>query len=139
MAAYQEVTLTALPPLLLPPLATPGTPCPLQSGAQIQLSALRTALRLGRRVVPGFGEPQASAGVLQQLPLLQRLVATLDALPASIDLAGLKVTIGGQASGVDALGTVWLAADGSQEAWARWVGACLREGRQGAAQPLLHH
>lgn len=94
------------------------TPAPLQASAAQQLAAVRTALRLGRRVAAGFGEPAASWGVLQQLPLLQQLAAALDALESGADLAGLRVTIG-QAYGVDALGTIWLAADGSQADWAR--------------------
>lgn len=102
-----------------PPRCLPlRLPAYLQSSAQHQLGALRTALRLGRRITAGFGEPSASAGVVQQLTLLQRLVAALDALPLGLDLSGLRVTIG-EANGVDALGTVWLAAEGSQEAWQR--------------------
>ncbi|KAL4428229.1 hypothetical protein ABPG75_002318 [Micractinium tetrahymenae] len=89
-----------------------------QSGAQHQLGALRTALRLGRRIAAGFGGGAAAAGALRQLSLLRRLVAALDALPQSVDLAGLKITIG-DSSGVDGLGTVWLDAEASQAAWER--------------------
>lgn len=88
----------------------------LQSGAQHQLGALRTALRLGRRVAAGFGGAAATAGALRQLSLLQQLVAALDSLPPSADLAGLRISIGDTA-GVDALGTLWLDAEGSQSAW----------------------
>lgn len=81
---------------------------------------MRTALRLGRHLTLSFGEPAASGGVGAQLPLVQRLVAAVDSLPASADLAGLTVMIGA-ANGVDELGTIWLAADGSEAGWARWV------------------
>lgn len=104
---------------LLPPTHVALMPTRLvQASAAQQLGALRTVLRLGRRVTAGFGEPAASAGTLQQLPLLQRLVAALDALPPGVDLAGCTVMIG-RANGTDALGTIWLEDEGSQEAWAR--------------------
>ena len=62
--------------------------------------------------------------MLQQLPLLQQLVAALDALPPGApDLGGLRLTVGGQSYGVDALGTVWLAADGSTADWSRHLAA----------------
>lgn len=57
-------------------------------------------------------------GALRQLALLQQLVTALESLPPSADLAGLRISIG-DAAGVDALGTVWLDAEGSQAAWER--------------------
>jgi hypothetical protein len=89
-----------------------------QAGAQHSLGALRAALRLGRGVTAGFGGAAASGGALRQLDLLRRLVAALDSLPPGQDLSGLQLMVG-LGSGVDALGTVWLAEDASLEEWAR--------------------
>lgn len=103
------------------PTSNPPPSCPVQASAQQRMGALRTALRLGRHLTVSFGEPAASGGVGAQQPLVQQLVAAVDSLPASADLAGLTVMIGA-ANGVDALGTIWLAADGSEAGWARWDG-----------------
>ncbi|PRW44463.1 T-cell activation mitochondrial [Chlorella sorokiniana] len=91
-----------------------------QASAQQRMGALRTALRLGCHLTVSFGEPAASGGVGAQLPLVQRLVAAVDSLPPNADLAGLTVMIGA-ANGVDALGTVWLAVDGSEAGWASYL------------------
>lgn len=61
------------------------------ASAQQQLGALRTALRMGRRVTAAFAEPAASGGAAAQLPLLQRLVKTLDGLGTGLDLGGLTI------------------------------------------------
>ncbi|KAK9907490.1 hypothetical protein WJX75_004677 [Coccomyxa subellipsoidea] len=90
-----------------------------QRGPRHDISALRTALRLGRQVTVGFSPAVRAQGPGAQAEQLRKLAAALDRI-SHVQLAGVHVMLGDD-YGVDPLGRLWLDADDTALFWSGYL------------------
>ncbi|CAL8469784.1 g9326 [Coccomyxa elongata] len=90
-----------------------------QRGPRHEISALRTALRLGRQVTIGFAPAVLARGSAEQAEQLRKLAAALDRI-SHVELAGVHVMLGSD-YGVDPQGRLWLDAQDNALFWSGYL------------------
>lgn len=89
-----------------------------QGGPRHTVTALLTALRLGRGVSCSFTE---TLPVHHQLRSMEQLLRVLDNDLPHLDLSGFKIFLGEQGYGIDSFGALWLPVNGSAQGWASYL------------------